>query len=209
MAKLCEIRGGLLLFIIPLAVIKIPLANFFPLEHDWADFIFQMGFFALGYILFADERFTNSIRRDWWILLSVATAIVLGLLGMYLAGVPIMTWNYTPGIPQYQILQFIISVIAVCYSLTMLFVGMRFLDFSNKVLRYGQEAALPFFVLHQPVIIVIAFFVVQLEAGILIKLPIVVLSSLAVSIGLYALVIKRIKVLRLVFGMKALNPGSV
>jgi peptidoglycan/LPS O-acetylase OafA/YrhL len=209
MAKLCELRGGILLFIIPLAVIKIPLANFFPLEHDWADFMFQMGFFALGYILFTDERFTRCIRRDWWILLSVGTAIVLGLLGMYLAGVPVMTWNYTPGIPQYHLLQFIISVIAVCYSLTMLFVGMRFLDFSNKVLRYGQEAALPFFVLHQPVIIVIAFFVVQWEAGILIKLPIVVLSSFAVSIGLYALIIKRTKVLRLVFGMKALNPGIV
>jgi hypothetical protein len=52
------------------------------------------------------------------------------------------------------------------------------------------------------VIIVIAFFVVQWDAGILVKLPVVVLSSFAVSIGLYEMIIKRIQPLRLAFGMK-------
>jgi len=202
MAKLCGQRGGLLLFIIPLTIVKVLLTAFAPLEHDWADFIYQMGFFALGYILFTDQRFANAIRRDWRILLTVPTVIVLGLLGMYLAGVPVMEWYAAPSISQYLFLQFCISIIAVCYSLTMLFVGMCFLDFSNKWLRYGQEAALPFFVLHQPVIIVIAFFIVQWEADISIKLPIVVLSSFIVSIGLYELIVQRIKPLRMGFGMK-------
>jgi glucan biosynthesis protein C len=203
MANLCEHRGGLLLFIIPLAVVKLLLASFAPLEHDWADFIFQMCFFALGYILLADERFARAIRRDWWIMLTVASVIVLGLLGMYLADVPVMTWYGTPGIPQFHLIQFFISIIAFCYSIAMLFIGMRLLDFGNRWLRYGQEAALPFFVIHQPVIIVIAFFVVQWDAGIPIKLPIVVLGSFAVSIGLYELIIKRIHLLRLAFGMKS------
>lgn len=101
MAKLCEHRGGLLLFIIPLAIVKLILAPLFTLEHDWADFIFQMCFFALGYILFADERFAHAIRKDWWILLSVPTVIVLGLLGMYLTDIPVLTWSMTPGIPQF------------------------------------------------------------------------------------------------------------
>ena len=62
---------------------------------------------------------------------------------------------------------------------------------------------MPFFVLHQPVIIVIAFFVVQWDASIEVKLPIVVLSSFAVAIGLHEFVVRRIRVLRPVFGMKA------
>jgi len=115
----------------------------------------------------------------------------------------VITWYETPGTPQFHLLQFLISIIAVCYSLTMLFIVMRFLDFSNGLLRYGQEAALPFFVLHQPVIIVIAFFVVQWDAIISIKLPVVVLSSFVVSIGLYGLIIQRIHPLRLAFGMKS------
>jgi len=202
-AKQCEHRGGLLLSIILFAIVKILLVPLFPLEHDWADFIFQMCFFALGYILFTDERFTIAIRRDWWILLTFPTLIVLGLLGMYLADIPVLSWSETPGIPQFYLLQIFVSIIAVCYSLTMLFVGMRLLDFSNRWLRYGQEAALPFFVLHQPVIIVIAFFVVQWNADILVKLPVVVLSSFVVTIGLYELIVRRINPLRLVFGMKS------
>jgi hypothetical protein len=162
-----------------------------------------MCFFALGYILFADQRFTSAIRRDWPILLIVPTTIILVLLGMYLADFPVMEWYWTPGIPQFNLIQFFISFIAVCYSLTMLFVGMRFLNFSNRWLRFGQEAALPFFVLHQPVIIVIAFFVVQWNADILVKLPVVVLSSFAVTIGLYELIVRRINPLRLLFGMKS------
>jgi hypothetical protein len=85
----------------------------------------------------------------------------------------------------------------------MLFIGMRFLDLTNRWLRYGQEAALPFFVLHQPVIIVIAFFVVQLDASILIKLPVIVISSFLVTLGLYDFIVQRIQPLRLVFGMKS------
>jgi hypothetical protein len=127
---------------------------------------------------------------------------------MYLAGLPVMTWYETPGIPQFHFLQFFISIIAVCYSLTMLFVGMRFLDFTNRWLRYGQEAALPFFVLHQPVIIVIAFFVVQWDATIAVKLPIVVLSSFVVSVGLYELIVRRFRPLRLAFGMKSRRPDQ-
>jgi hypothetical protein len=83
----------------------------------------------------------------------------------------------------------------------MLFVGMRFLDFTNKWLKYAQEAVLPFFIVHQPAIIVIAFFVVQWNVGILPKLITVVLSSFVVSVGLYELIIRRIRPLRLLFGM--------
>ena len=208
-AELCEHPGGLFILMIPLVIIKLVLAPFFPPplgEHDWADFIFQMGFFALGFILFADERFARLIRRDWWILFAVPTIIVAALLVMYLRDFPVMTWYEMPGIPQFYLLQFFICIIAFGYSLTMLFVGMRFLDFSNKWLRYGQEAALPFFVLHQPVIIVIAFFVVQWDTGVLIKLPVVVISSFIVTIGLYELIVKHIRPFRLAFGMKSHIP---
>jgi peptidoglycan/LPS O-acetylase OafA/YrhL len=82
-----------------------------------------------------------------------------------------------------------------------LFIGMRFLDFSHAWLRYGQEAVLPFFMVHQPVIIVIAFFVVEWSIGIPVKLLAVVIGSFVLSLGLYELVIRRIGPLRAVFGM--------
>jgi peptidoglycan/LPS O-acetylase OafA/YrhL len=208
LSRICVHRGGILIFILPLLVVQFVLRPFFQLELDWADFIFRMSFFVQGYLLFADERITRAVRRDWWLSLALGTIIIVALLGMYIAGLPVMTWGQDPSYPQYYLILALTTTIALCYTLTMLFVGMRFLDFTNKWLRYGQEAALPFFVLHQPAIVIIAFFVVQWNASIYVKLPIVVLSSFVASIGFYDLIIRRIHPLRLMFGMKSQLPDK-
>jgi peptidoglycan/LPS O-acetylase OafA/YrhL len=67
---------------------------------------------------------------------------------------------------------------------------------------------MPFYLFHQPVIIVIAYYVVQWDTGITVKLLAVVLGSLLVSLGLVELLVKRINVLRSVFGIKA-RKGAV
>jgi len=77
----------------------------------------------------------------------------------------------------------------------MLYVGMRYLNFANKWLVYGRETILPFYLLHQPVIIAIAFFVVQWDAGLTRKILVVVLGSFLVTLGLVELIVKRINVL--------------
>jgi len=90
----------------------------------------------------------------------------------------------------------------------MLDVGIRFLDFTNKWLEYGQEAIMPFYMFHHPVIVVIAFYVVQWDAGILVKLPVIALSTFAVTLGLTE-VVRHVKPLRAVFGMKPRRRDSV
>lgn len=203
LAGWCEHRGGILLFVLPLLLVQLALRRAAPIEHDWADFIFRMSFFILGYLLFADERLTRAVRRDWWLLLALGTLIVSGLLGMYIAGLPVVEWAGNPAYPQFYGVLCLTTIVAFCYTLTMLFVGMRFLDFTNKWLQYGQQAALPFFVVHQPAIVIIAFFVVQWNASIIVKLPLIVLGSLLASLGVYELIIRRINPLRLAFGMKS------
>jgi len=76
------------------------------------------------------------------------------------------------------------------------------LNFSNKLLAYGNETILPFYLLHQPVIIVISYFVVQLDLGILVKLLLILVGSLAVTLGLVELLIKPFTLVRRIFGMK-------
>jgi hypothetical protein len=77
------------------------------------------------------------------------------------------------------------------------------LDFGNRWLQYSQEALLPFFVVHEPVIIVIAYFVVQWDAGLVPKMIVVVFGAFAVSLGFYQFIVRRIGPLRAMFGMKA------
>ena len=205
MARLCEHRGGILLFILPLALVRLGLHPFFPYEHDWADFFSFMCFFILGYLLFADKRFTQAIRRDWPITLGVGIAAFLAFVAITL-----LTGDVNIEAGPRTLLDFIwwglITVCGWCWTAFVLFIGMRFLNLSNKWLQYGQEDPLPFYVVHEPVIIVVAYFVVQSNTGLLPKILAVVLGSFVVSIGLYELIIKRVGILRTMFGMKSLRP---
>jgi glucan biosynthesis protein C len=201
LVRICEHRGGILIFIIPLAIVRLVLHPFFPQEHDWADFFYQMSFFIFGFILFSRQGFLTAVRRDWRI--SLAFGIVVTVLAMPIAAA---NNNFDILVPPHTLLDFIfwtlVCIASWCWSLFVLYIGMRFLDFTNRYLDYTKEAILPFFVFHQPVIIILAFFAVQWQASLVIKLLFVVFSSFCVTLGIYEFLIRRSPALRLVFGMK-------
>ena len=202
LARVCVRRGGILIFVVPLLVVRLALQPLFPLEHDWADFMYLMTFFALGYVLYAREEFQRAIRRDWAILLAMSIVTTFGWAYMALS-----VENFSPYTAPHTVQDIVLWALVTtngwCWTTFMLFIGMRYLNFSNRWLVYGQEMVLPFFVLHQPVIMAIAFFVVQWEAGLPIKLVTVVAGSFIVTLAIYELIIRRIGPLRVAFGMKA------
>ena len=77
------------------------------------------------------------------------------------------------------------------------------MDVRNNILEYGQEAILPFYVFHQPIIFVIVFYVVQWDASIMAKLSLVILSAFIITGALHEFIIKRVAPLRTLFGMKS------
>ncbi len=201
LAGFCERRGAILLFILPVVAVRLGLQPFFPRAQGWADFISHGTFFVLGYLLFADERFLRAIRRDWGILLSAGIAAILAAMALVVS-MESFDIEMAPATPAEFLLWGLIATSGWCWTAFMLFIGMRYLDRDSKALRYGLSANLPFFVVHQPVILAVAYFVVQWDAAITIKLLIVILGAFAVSIGVTELVIKRIGILRLLFGIK-------
>jgi hypothetical protein len=198
---MCRYRGALLMFVIPLAVIRLVLHPFFPEEHSWADFLVQMSFFLLGFLLFSGDGLLHAVRRDWRIHLGV------GVLA-FAVGVPILLSksDLNLELPPRTILDFLfwtmIAIAGWCWSLFTLYVGMRYLNFANRTLEYGQDAIVPFFVFHQPVIMILAYFAVQWQASLVIKLLFVVIGSFLVTLGIYEFGVRRVPLLRKVFGMK-------
>jgi glucan biosynthesis protein C len=201
LARLAAWRGSLLVFAIPLTLIRFLLQPFFPEYTGWSDFFFMLFFFCSGYILIADERFMRAIRRDWLLHLILGILCTLFFFSVA-AGVPVVDWLGSPGTLAFYVSHTLWSINSWCWTMVMFYVGIRFLDYTSKWLQYGREASYPFFWLHQPVIIFIAFYVVQWETALLIKLLVVVIGSFLVAIGLYELLVRRVNPVRAVFGMK-------
>jgi peptidoglycan/LPS O-acetylase OafA/YrhL len=201
LASVCEKKGGILLFIIPVALMRFILQPVYPEYTSWADFAYMFVFFIYGFVIYANERFITVIRRDWRMLLGVGILSTVVIFAAAAAGVG-LEWYSNSAIPGFYIAWGLISINAWCWVTFALYFGQRYLDRRNNLLEYGQEAILPFYVFHQPVIFVIVYYVVQWDAGILPKLVIVTLGAFVITGAIHELVVKRIPPLRLLFGMK-------
>jgi hypothetical protein len=83
---------------------------------------------------------------------------------------------------------------------------MRFLSFDRPLLRDSNEGVLPFFILHQTVLLSIGYFIMTWEIHDFLKWTIVFTSSFVVIISLYTLLIRELDLLRFLFGMKTTHP---
>lgn len=201
LARLAKWRGGLLAFVIPLAVIRFILQPIFPQYSGWSDFFFMLTFFISGYILITDERFIQAIRRDGLLYLILGIACTLFLYSV-IVGVPVLDWMGSPGTPGFYLSWTVLSIDSWSWTMFMLYVGMRFLNTTNKWLQYSREASYPFFWLHYPVTFFVTFHVARWEVALPIKMLVVVVGSFVVTLGLYELLVRHINPVRALFGMK-------
>ena len=85
--------------------------------------------------------------------------------------------------------------------------GMKHLTRSTPFLQRANEAVLPLYVLHQSVLIYVGYFVVQWDISAGLKWLIIAPLSFAIIVGLIA-IIRRVNVLRFLFGMKPLRRSA-
>jgi surface polysaccharide O-acyltransferase-like enzyme len=120
-----------------------------------------------------------------------------------IAGDELFEWTEGFVWPWSITVQFSFAITAWCLALFVLDLAKAHLNTPTKLLAYGNESIMPFYLFHQPVIIVIAFYVVQWDTGILPKMLVVVVGSFVVTMAIYEMLIRRFKPLRVLVGMKA------
>jgi len=72
----------------------------------------------------------------------------------------------------------------------------------RRAARYGNEAVLPFYVLHEPVIVAVAWLIVRWHAPSPAQYVALVVLSFAVTLGLYEALVRRFRLTRVLFGLK-------
>jgi peptidoglycan/LPS O-acetylase OafA/YrhL len=183
--------GTILLLAVPIYLAK-RLVDFHPNP------LLYLLFFVYGYLLFADARFEEAIDRH------KALALVLGpVLFLVAAYFEITSW---PGnLPSWFVpilIAYLIGLAPWLFIIAILGYGRRFLSFSNGFLRYTGRASYPYYILHQTVIVVIGFFVVQWAASVAVKYVLILMAAVVVTAALYELLAKRFNVARFLFGMR-------
>ena len=156
-------------------------------------------FFLAGFVLISSGAVQDRIRRQRWASLT-AGGLLLGLTGTLM----VVQGEGRFGTPDYALQFGLYSLASWCWVLAMLGLGMEYLNRPHPWLRYANEAVLPFYILHQTVVLGLGYYVVRWDIPDLIKYVLILSSSFAVTMALYELLVRRSNVLRFLFGMKAL-----
>lgn len=202
-AGFCGRRGGIFLLLLPILMVRIGARGFILGEHTWADFFEFLIFFVIGYILPADSRFIGSIKEYGW------TGLLLGVVAFGAQGLLILGWgyNYPAGEPfslTFVLFETIMSIGRWGWIVFVLSLGANFMNFNHPALTYGNEAVLPFYILHQTAILCVGWFVIPLNLGILPKFLIIVAASFALIMVLYQMLVRPFNKVRFCFGMRTI-----
>ena len=146
-------------------------------------------FFFLGYLIASNLQFRVSIERHRKI------ALLLGVL-MTVSGF------FLPEEYSYNFFESLRAFNSWFWLVAILGFGSKYLNFNNGLLKYSNEAVLPFYILHQTIIVILGFYIASWDVGVIMKYLILSTVSFALIIALYDLLIKRVKILRFLFGMK-------
>lgn len=139
-------------------------------------------------MIFSSERFQEIVRRYTFATLTAALVLTA------------YQWIYwialeSRGFPDLR------GFPAWAWVLAIVGLGSRYLNNNNRHRETINEAVMPFYILHQTVILVIGFFVIPLALNVPAKLAIIIPSSFLGILAIYWLV-KRANATRFLFGMK-------
>lgn len=171
-------------------------------------------FFAYGWLIYSNPRIQETIRRYGFVFLAAAAALTWLFVDSHFgfnlvipgvtrhdmaAGGGLLPLNHA----GWAAVQAFRGLLGWCWILGLLGSAARLINIDSRVLSYGNPAVLPFYILHHPVILLAGCLVTGWSVGIGAKFTVIAAVSFAVIMALYDLLIKRVRPLRFLFGMRS------
>jgi len=195
--KLGWFAGGLrvYLFIIPSVLLtpQIPQTN--DLVHDYAYLPYWFLFLLVGFLCISNAALMDSLERNR------RTSLLMGIV--LLVGINYFRWNDLAE-PYY-----LFPALSWFWVMAATGYGKKYLNRKNAVSAYATEAVYPFYILHQTVIVILAFYVVQANDDVLAKYLFLSFTSLFLTIAIYHLLIRPYAAMRFIFGMKTAQKHEI
>lgn len=171
--------------------------NSHALVDDWAAMSFYVIFFLSGFVLLSNKNIIESIRKQRKLYLAeaaIATVVMFSSPELFAKGLALdLAWG--------------LSSIFLAWSCGLAAIGYarQYLNRDSKFRKLANEAIYPFYLLHQPVILILGFFLIRVQMPDVIRLLILTASSFVISCVLYWYLVRPFNMTRVIFGMKPLT----
>lgn len=165
---------------------------------DWAGFSRYFLFFIFGAFIGINPVFWKNLENNRRQNLKIAffSTILINYI----------RWNNIEPVweisPSNLVWLFILTLSAWFWVISFLGYAKKYLNFTNKFLQFSNQAIYPFYILHQTFIVIIAYYIIQVQEDIISKYLFLTFVTFILSLGFYVFLIKPYKITRFLFGMK-------
>ena len=172
------------------------------LIHDGGYFVYWLLFVLAGFVCILTPSLMDSLQRNRRFAMSIG---FLSLLGVYY-----FVLNSESRHSGYWLNVILRPVTAWSWVFGLIGYGKQYLNRRHRVLGYLNQAVYPFYILHQTVIVFLAYYFTQYHTdGIGMKYVFTIGVTFFVTVGIFHFFIKPYAVMRFLFGMKAaVRPGD-
>jgi glucans biosynthesis protein C len=190
----------ILLFHLPYYISR----NFLP-SSDVTDLIYYFPYFIFGALFFAQPAIRVAIAQNRKV--TLAGGLLTTSLLYFTLWIRDESLNATLGTTVMELIQGplkepMISLNQWFWVLTVGGFAIRYLDFGSKFLSYANRVVYPFYILHQTIIIALAYYLIPVDASIFTKFCIILTGTVLSIVAAYELVLKRFTITKLMFGIK-------
>ena len=189
--------------IIPYTILSVHYPVTYDLIHDYArhsQFIFFVFAGLLSYN-YKQIMLTIEINRALIFRLAFASIITINIIrwnGME----PKNIWDNWLSHPLSWLYLALLNANSWLWVLAIIGYGKRYIKTGGKLLTYSNSAVYPFYILHQTVIVVVGYYVVQTRDDAAFKYAFLLIACFLISVSIYHWYIRPFKVLRFTFGAK-------
>ncbi len=147
----------------------------------------NLAFYLLGYYVLRNDAIMQKLDKNiGWLAVIFVVADVTLVIAYFKVG-------------YYG--DFFVNFVAWTGTLFMLTFGKKFLNKDSGFTRYFNAASFPIYILHQSILLAIAYYAVKAVDNLFIQAAIIMLGSFALSVVCYE-IIKHIPILRNMFGIR-------
>jgi hypothetical protein len=161
-------------------------------------------FLLVGFVCISHAPFMGSLEKNRRLSLGLAFATFLGM--NYVRWNELAPWDVIANFKQdwRTYLYMALYPLAAWFAVFALIgYGKRYLNKRHPVLDYVNQAVYPFYIIHQTVIVIVAFYVVRVTDTILTKYLFTVTLSFICTVLVYHVFVRPFRVTRFLFGMKS------
>jgi peptidoglycan/LPS O-acetylase OafA/YrhL len=204
LSRMLRRSGGIFLLALPLILSELLLRPRWPgyeapnLVNDWANFASYLIYYVYGFLIYSDERIRRSVMESGKAALALALVTSTLFLAVSLSGMTPRTGYTVKGV-LFLVLR---GLNAWLWIVAILSFGMKRLAYNSRALAYLSEAAYPVYIIHLPIATAFAYYVVRWNVPVLAQFFLIVCSTVACSLAVYDLLVRRTKVTRFLFGLK-------